>query len=250
MPLLRHLLDLDRARNEVDTGPIFKLLLHVILNFPDASTVVEQDGHSKRATPSGKGKEKIVSPAPSLPTAGTVFESKEAEQLMHQALRTTGQVQTLALRSLSCLPSTKSSRRSAGAAAEMGGQSVRQRRDLVLTFVEVGLAGADASLVAAAARALPVRPCDVAALLGGLVPAPTGASTPSKVGCVFVWYCLYLCWQLHEALSLLRLLFLFERCFNPVYNFSHCYFFSVLSFSLLPNISMVAGAKKAVTGIN
>lgn len=187
MPLLRHLLDWDQAGNDPDNGRIFKLVLDVTLNYPDASAAVEQDGHSnskgsKRATGSGKGKDKPVSAAASLRTAVTVFPSVEAEQLMHRALRATGQVQTLALRSLLSLASTtKNSRGNAGAAAVMGEESVRQRRDLVLTLVEVGLAGADASLVAAAARALPVRPCGLAALLGGLVPVPTGISTPSKV---------------------------------------------------------------------
>ena len=103
---------------------------------------------------------------------------------MHRALRTPGQAQTVALRVLSSSAKTKTTPSGEGGAASatVGGEdAVRQRRDLVVTLVEVGLTGADGSMVAAAARALPARPCDLAAILSGLGPTSAGTATSSKV---------------------------------------------------------------------
>lgn len=103
---------------------------------------------------------------------------------MHRALRTPGQAQTVALRVLSSSAKTKTTPSGEGdaASATVGGEdAVRQRRDLVVTLVEVGLTGADGSMVAAAARALPARPCDLAAILSGLGPRSAWTATSSKV---------------------------------------------------------------------
>lgn len=187
MPLLRHVLFIGGSLNDMENGRLLKLLLDVTLfGSSCSSAAVEQDRNtrtksSKKATRGGKDKERS-SAATSGSASVTFFESLEAEQLMHQALRTPGQVQMLALRSLSSLDFTvMTSPGNKDAVATTEKESVRQRRDLVLALVDVGLAGAEAGLVAAAARALPVLPSDLAALLDGLAEDLSLASNSSKV---------------------------------------------------------------------
>eukprot|EP00752_Nemacystus_decipiens_P002133 g2034.t1 len=188
LPLLSHCLDSERMRNDTNNDRLLKLLLRATLTppSPTTATVAEQDKtitKNTKKTPRGKkGKEKSGdSPAVPAVVPATVFESTEAEKLMHRALRTPGQAQTLALRVLSSRTSKKTLTSEGGAAsAIVGDDAIRQRRDLVLTLVEVGLSGADGGLVAAAARALPSRPCHLAAIVSGLLPTSTGTATSSK----------------------------------------------------------------------
>lgn len=193
LPLLGHCLDSERVRNDTNNGRLLKLLLRITLTSTAVTTAaaaaVGQDKtgtKSPKRTPHGKkGKEKADdATAVAASVAAAVFESVEAEKLMHRALRTPGQAQTLALRVLSssATKTTISSGEGGALSAALAGEdAVRQRRELVLTLVEVGLAGADGSAVAAAARSLPALPCDLAAILCGLVPTSRGTSTLSKV---------------------------------------------------------------------
>lgn len=201
LPLLSHCLDSEQIQNDTNNGRLLKLLLRATLNSAKATaaTAVEQvktNTKSPKKTSRGrKGKDKTdASTADAIATSAsmalTIFESVEAEKLMHRALRTPGQAQTLALRVLSSAAiKTSSGEGGAGASTVAGEDPVRQRRDLVLALVEVGLAGADGSLVAAVARALPARPCDLAAILSGLVPASpeTATSTLYKVNNTTFW---------------------------------------------------------------
>lgn len=204
LPLLSHCLGSEQVRNDTNNGRLLKLLLCVTLASPagagvnsTATPAVEQDKSktkSPKKTPRAKkGKEKAGDSTAAASMAATVFESTESEKLMHIALRTPGQTQTLALRVLSSpAANTAPSGEEAAASAIVAGEDcVRQRRDLVLTLVEVGLAGADASMVAAAARALRAQPCDLAAIISGLVPTSPGTATSPKV-CINtsprVWY--------------------------------------------------------------
>ncbi|CAM9545090.1 unnamed protein product [Scytosiphon promiscuus] len=157
------------------------------------------DKQSVGSSRGGSGSPVAAVSASSVPTA--IFPSAEAEELMHRALRIPGQAQALALQSLASFSSatkvseaTPSAGDGSSAASEAGdgggiaakieNEPTRQRRALILALVEAGLAGADGSLVAAAARALPALPSDLASLLGGLAPVAvsTGdtATTPSK----------------------------------------------------------------------
>lgn len=200
MPLLGHCLDSEQIRNEPNNGRLLKLLLRVTLDLPAESgvdaavaTAVEQDKantKSLKKSPRGKkGKENTGSSlaaaaVPAVPSrssiAARVFENVYAEKLMHQALRTPGQAQTLALRVLSSSSAKMTPGGDGGAAIAAEEDSVRQRRDLVLSLVEVGLAGADGSLVASAARALPALPCDLAAIVGTLVPTSPEVKTHQR----------------------------------------------------------------------
>lgn len=177
LPLLSHCLDLEQLRNDTGNGRLLKLLRVTLTPPAAATTAAEQDKTSfktpKKSPRGKKGKERTGdSPAVAASGPATVFESAEAEKLMHRALRAPGQAQTLALRVLtSSAVKTTPSGEGCAASAVLGGEdAVRQRRDLVLTLVEVGLAGADGVMVAAAARALPARPSDLAAILSGLAP--------------------------------------------------------------------------------
>lgn len=225
LPLLRHHLDSEQeARHDTDIGRLLKLLLDVTLKSRGASSVPHdgagsadrEDTAPKRGkkgskktpstAPGGKGKVSAGKSASSDATSTVpmaIFPSVEAEELMHRALRTSGHAQMLALRSLasssdattiSSAAASTSDGAAAAAAADCDGggvtsagadESTRQRRALILVLVEVGLTGADGCLVAAAARALPALPSDLAALLKGLAPSSSSTgdapATPSKV---------------------------------------------------------------------
>eukprot|EP00903_Cladosiphon_okamuranus_P012984 g12116.t2 len=191
LPLLSHCLDSEHVRNDTNNCRLLKLLLRVTLTSPAgtapaAAVKPDKTGtKSPKKTPrSKKGKEKTGdSTVVAASMAAPVFESVEAEKLMHRALRTPGQAQTLALRALSSSSAkitASSDEEGASSAVKTAEDAVRQRRELVLTIVEVGLAGADGSMTAAAARSLPARPCDLAAILSGLVPTSCGTATSSK----------------------------------------------------------------------
>lgn len=195
LPLLRFCLDSEQARNLPNNERLFKILLGVTLNSSVGDATVasvaaaEREESSrntkspKKTTRGIKGEDK-ASAAEDSPAyaSSTLFPSVEAEQLMHRALRTPGPAQTHALHCL-CATTFASS---CGVGAQPAGEdeSTRQRRDLVSILVEAGLAGADGSLLAAAARALSCLPGDIAALLVGLPPLSgdvAGPATPSKV---------------------------------------------------------------------
>lgn len=99
-----------------------------------------------------------------------------------------GQAQSLALSALASLPQVAEDGvvRAAASASGGPGQGTRQRRGLLRTLAEVGIAGAEGSLVAAAARALPASPGDVAALvvevLQGDIQAVGGKVRRSRCG--------------------------------------------------------------------
>ncbi|CAM9175365.1 unnamed protein product [Ectocarpus sp. 12 AP-2014] len=194
LPLLRGCLDSEHARNQPYNERLLKILVGVTLNLSVGDATVAgvaaaEREESSRNTKSPKktirvnrGKDKASAAEDSPASASwTIFPSVEAEQLMHRALRTPGPAQSQAL---NCLCATTSPS-SCGVGAQPPGEdkSTRQRRDLVAVLVEAGLAGADGSLVASAARALPCLPGDITALLVGLPPlsgARAGAPTPSK----------------------------------------------------------------------
>ncbi len=191
MPLLRHCLDTEAIRNDTENGRLLRLLVDATLtnsaafgvNAEDTETAKFDNSNSNTKSPKktsrgSKGKDKASNAVASV---ALVFGSALAEELMHRALRTPGQAQTLALRSLASSATPPMANDRAGAPGVAGEESVRQRRDLVLTLVEVGLAGADGSLVASAARALPARPSDLAALVRSLAQASSGTTTSSKV---------------------------------------------------------------------
>lgn len=96
-------------------------------------------------------------------SARPVFISTEAEELFHEALRTTGQAQTTALETLK-----ESSSRAPGSSDDLAGEGTLQRRRLLRALVEAGIAGANGSSVVDAARALQVRPHDIVNLLTDL----------------------------------------------------------------------------------
>ncbi|CAM9932769.1 unnamed protein product, partial [Ectocarpus sp. 13 AM-2016] len=194
LPLLRYCLDWEQARNHPYNERLLKILLGVTLNLSvDDATVAavaaaerkesSRDTKSpKKTTRGSKGKDKANAAEDSpASVSSTIFPSVEAQQLMHRALRTPGPTQSHALKCLCATTSPSSCVVGAQPAGE--DESTRQKRDLVAVLVEAGLAGADGSLVASAARALPCLPGDVAALLVGLPPllgAGAGAPTPSK----------------------------------------------------------------------
>ncbi|CBJ49062.1 conserved unknown protein [Ectocarpus siliculosus] len=193
LPLLRCCLDSEQAQNNQNNERLLNILLGVTLNLAvgDATVAavavaVAEREESSRNTKSPKkttrGSKDKASAAEDYPASAssTIFASVEAEQLMHRALRSPGPAQSHALH---CLCATSLPSCGVGAQPRGEDESTRQRRDLVAVLVEAGLAGADGSLVAAAARALPCLPGDMAALLVGLPPlsgAGAGASTPSK----------------------------------------------------------------------
>ncbi|CAM9439904.1 unnamed protein product [Ectocarpus sp. 6 AP-2014] len=193
LPLLHRCLDSEQARNNQNNERLLDILLGVTLNLAVgdatvAAVAVAVDGReeSSRNTKSPKkttrgSKDKASAAEDSQASASsTIFASIKAEQLMHRALRTPGPAQSHALH---CLCVTSAPRCGVGAQPAGEDESTRQRRDLVAVLVEACLAGADGSLVAAAARALPCLPGDMAALLVGLPPlsgAGAGGATPSK----------------------------------------------------------------------
>lgn len=147
MSLLRYLLHQGNVLEDKGSPRMLKLLIGVTM-----STFGQDDFGERTTREKSRGEDKKTSDQP-------VFISAEAEELFHQALRSSGQAQTMALGTLkessSCAPRNR----------DVAGKDELQRRRLLRALVEAGIAGADGSLVVDAARALQIRPHDIVNLL-------------------------------------------------------------------------------------
>lgn len=179
LPLLRHLIDSENVGSGAGHARLLKLLLDLTLFSSRSSPVAAQEASSE--TPSktqnkhGKDKSNALSEASQQQTT-RVFATEEAEELFHRTLCVPGQAQLLALRALSSVVPPRAVDGDSATEFHAGDGMVlqQQRRRLILAVVKVGLGGADGSLVAAAARALPAMPGDLAAVIVDLVPSVAG----------------------------------------------------------------------------
>ena len=182
LPLLRHCLDSEGVRDNADSARLLKVLLSVAITSPspllgDGTSPAAAEMRSPLKSPGkarGKGKDKGT-PAKTTPISKTptlVFQCNAAEVLVHRCLRTSGQIRTFTLQALGSLRSSSASVFEVTGGVDGGEkESTRQRTKLLSTLVDVGLLGADAGLIAAAASALDVTPEDVVVLVGELVPS-------------------------------------------------------------------------------
>lgn len=177
MPLFWHSLDSETIRNNPENARLLKLLLEVAL-----SHVASDDDRAQSSSPPPpKSAKKSLLKTPDSgnnfsddhksPSQAAVFATEEAEELLHQSLRISGPPQNLALKALSSFASASSNSSTPQSIRNKSGpviESTIQRTRLVRTLVEIGLDGADSNLVAEAARAVSVRPSDLAAIVSEL----------------------------------------------------------------------------------
>ena len=181
MPLLRHYIESESLPDKPSIRRLVKLLISVTLvtspsNGDDPSVPKSQKSPSSKGKElkkgdNNRGKGRLETfPAP-------LFLSPEAEDLFQKALCTAGHVQTSALEAL--LESSLT------IGVNESGEMVLQGRRLLRAVIDAGLAGADLNMVSGAAKALSVRPCDLAALVSDVAPVK-GNDLEDKVK-IMVW---------------------------------------------------------------
>lgn len=184
--LLGHVLESEELSSSPANARLLKMLLESTLT---AAPVDDCKGQSDgKATPTSPKQPRSREPIDSSNTS--FFHSDEAEAFFHKALRTAGQLQSIALLTLTRLSSVPAKALTKDNDGDIE-VDMSQRRRLLRTLVEASLEGAGGSAVAAAAKALLVNPGEVAALVRELAVSSSspavGANGDKKVNTSTRW---------------------------------------------------------------